>query len=83
MGPTGARIGSDLEPVHGTCDICGHPHACYVGGRPTYGAAGDVVLWERQVCLGCLMRATSPDGFDAFADCLVPPSATGEGPHHV
>ncbi len=69
MSRSGDGGASDREPIHGACDVCGHPHACYVGGRPTYDARGDVVLWERQVCLGCLMRAGTPGGFDGCAEC--------------
>ena len=72
------RQGADANPAHATCDFCGHRHACYVGGRPTYDTVAQVTRWERHVCLGCAMRAGTPGGFESCADCEIP-SARGTG----
>ena len=68
----------DRYPVHDTCDVCGHPHACYVGGRPRQEAFGEV-RWELHICLGCLMRAGIPDGFASCADCSIGSSSIPVG----
>ncbi len=57
--------GVDRYPSRAVCDVCHHPHACYVGGGPRPGIAGPLG-WELHVCLGCLAGAATPG---AFATC--------------
>ncbi len=70
--------GLDRYPVHARCDICGHPHACYVGGSP--GAGDGSLGWERHVCLGCLMRASAPGGFASCEECAAGVETMTAGP---
>ena len=59
----------DGAPTQDRCDFCGHVHACYVGGAPVLDAAGTLAGWTRHVCLGCVLRAATPGGFDSCASC--------------
>lgn len=69
----------DVTLAHERCDFCGHDHACYVGGSPTYDLQGDVTSWGVYACLGCLMRASVPGAFDRCEGCAVPAGARSEG----
>ena len=69
--------GCDARPVHDTCDICRHPHACYLGGRPIPDPTTGATRWERHVCLGCLMRAGTPGALERCGDCTLPTSVAG------
>ncbi len=73
-GPT-----PDATLARERCDFCGHPHACYVGGSPSDGFRGDVTSWGVYVCLGCLMRASVPGGFESCEGCALPVGARAEG----
>ena len=83
MGPGTEETGVDAL-ARADCDFCGHRHACFVGGEPSYAgvearsaAAEQVSGWERHVCLGCLMRAATQGGFESCESCSLPVSMRG------
>lgn len=82
MGRRTERDGIDSEPIRAVCDLCRHPHRCYVGGAPVRDDDSGA-RWSLRVCLGCLMRAGEPGGFETCADCAVTPAVAVPGTGHA
>jgi hypothetical protein len=80
MDPTQRQAPIDREPAIATCDVCGHEHACYVGGAPLR-ADHDVTRWQVHACLGCLMRARTPHAVDTCTDGSAPSTTAGRVQH--